>query len=134
MFLHATYDAWASRKLVDPHPKVAAHLGALGLRPGDGVANIGIAPWNNTGSSFEAFWAYMAQVQVVAEIPTGGDFLCADEPTTERIYASLAQLGARAAVTLAMPSRWCAAGWQKVEGTDYYVRLLDQRHPNGKTW
>lgn len=128
--LHAVSDAWDSRHEIDPHPRVAANLSGLGLRPGDGVANIGIDPRENTGSSFEAFWAYMAQLQIVAEIPAGGDFLCSDELTRKRVYAELARVGARAVVTLAMPTRLCAEGWEKVEGTDYYVRLLDQTSPS----
>ena len=128
--LHAVADAWESRNVTNAHPEVAARLRALGLRPGDRVANIGIERGEKLGSSFEAFWAYLAQVQIVAEIPDGRDFLCADKRTAERVYADLAQVGARAAVTMAMPSRWCSAGWRKVEGTAYYVRLLDRTNPN----
>jgi hypothetical protein len=122
--LHAVSDAWESRHGGSPHPLVAAHLRNLGIQPEARVANIGRGT-GERGSSFEAFWAYLAQVQIAAEIPDGRDFLCADDPTAARVYSSLARLGVRAVVTMAMPSRWCAQGWSQVEGTEYYVKLLD---------
>jgi hypothetical protein len=128
--LHAAADAWESRHDIDPHPEVAAQLRSIGLRPGDRVANIGIDQGENSGSSFEGFWAYLAQVQIIAEIPEGRDFLCVDERRAKRAYAELARVGARVAVTMAMPSRWCAVGWQKVAGTNYYMRLLDGTYRN----
>jgi hypothetical protein len=128
--LHAGADAWESRHALDPHPKIAAQLRSLGIRPGDQVANIGIEQGDNAGSSFQGFWAFLAQVQIIAEIPDGRDFLCADQPTVQRAYAELARVGARAAVTMAMPSRWCSVGWQQVAGTNYYTRLLDHAEPD----
>jgi 4-amino-4-deoxy-L-arabinose transferase-like glycosyltransferase len=122
--LRAAADAWESRRDTSPHPQIAAHLHSIGIQPGDRVANIGIDRDERSGSSFDAFWAYLARVQIVAEIPNGQEFLCADEAIAKRVYSQLAQVGARAVVTMAMPSRWCSAGWQNVQGTKYYVRLL----------
>jgi hypothetical protein len=118
-------DAWKLDGESDPHPRIAAFLAGLGVNPGDRVVNIGIERGNNTGSSFEAFWAHLAGVQIVADMPEGRDFLCAPGSTTERLYTEFVRLGARAVVTEAMPSRWCASRWRNVEGTDYHVRLLE---------
>jgi hypothetical protein len=119
-------DAWKLRGQPDIHPRIAAFLSSLGVNPRDRVVNIGIERQENTGSSSEAFWAHLAVVQIVADMPDGRDFLCAPESTTEPLYTEFARLGARVAVTKAMPSRWCASGWRNVEGTDYYVRLLER--------
>jgi hypothetical protein len=126
--LRTVRDAWESRSDSSPHAEVARYLGQLGIRPGLRVADIGSGPRANEKSSFDAFWAYLAQVQIIAEIPDGPRFLCADPPTLERAYAHLARLGARVVVTAAMPSPWCSRGWDHVPGTEYYVRRLFPAH------
>ena len=65
-------DLWKLRGDLDVHPRVAGTLSALGIRRGDGVVNLGISPETETGSSFLAFWAHMAGVQIVAEMLDGG--------------------------------------------------------------
>jgi hypothetical protein len=117
-------EAWKVHDQPDPQPRIARLLGKLGLHHGDRVISVGIKGGSITGSSFDAFWAYLAGVQIVAEVPEGRDFLCAPRPTAERWYRTFARLGARAVVSGAMP-RWCAADWLHVEGTDYYVRPLE---------
>jgi hypothetical protein len=73
----------------------------------------------------QGYWAYLAGVQIVAEMPRGRNFLCADDEAAAGIYRQLARLGARAAVTRAVPNRWCPSAWHQVEGTRYSVRLLE---------
>jgi hypothetical protein len=109
----------------NPHPRIATFLSSLGVRGGDRVVHVGVERGTNPGSSFDAFWAYLAGVHIVAEVPEGKDFLCAPRWATERLYTEFAHLGARAVVASTMPSRWCASGWRKIQDTDYYVRLLD---------
>jgi hypothetical protein len=116
--------AWESRDERDPYPKVAAGLRALGVQPGDRVVNIGLGLADEPASSLQGYWAYLAGVQIVAEMPKGRDFLCADERTAAGIYRQFARLGARAAVTRAVPNRWCASAWREIDGTGYSVRLL----------
>jgi hypothetical protein len=117
--------AWGSRHERDPYPKVAAQLRALGVEPGDRVVNIGQDPADELGSALQGYWAYLAGVQIVAEMPKGRNFLCADDEAAAGIYRQLARLGARAAVTRAVPNRWCPSAWHQVEGTRYSVRLLE---------
>ena len=121
----AVRDAKKLAGMPNPHATVASFLSSLGVKAGDRVVHIAVRSGSSTATSFEAFWAYLAGVQIVAEVPDGRDFLCAPRWATGRLYAEFTRLGARAAVAGTMPSRWCAAGWQHVPGTDYYVRLLE---------
>jgi hypothetical protein len=125
--LQVEQSAVGNRRQRDHHPLIAASLSKHGVRPGDRVVSIGITSKDDRGSSFEGFWARLAGVQIVADMPTGSDFLCAPESETRRLYADFARLGARALVTAVMPSRWCASGWYRVAGTDYYIRPLESR-------
>jgi hypothetical protein len=118
-------EAWESRHERDPYPKIAARLRALGVEPGARVVNIGQDPSDESGSALQGFWAYLAGVQIVAEMPTGQNFLCADDEAAADIYRQLTRLGVRAAVTRAVPNRWCPSAWHRVEGTRYSVRLLE---------
>ena len=117
-------DVWGRRDDPNPHPTVATTLHRLGIAPGDWVANVGRVRGDNFGSSFEAYWAYLADVRIVAEIPEQRHLLCRDEAFTEAVMAQIAALGARAIVTRAIPVAACTAGWQAIPGTDFYVRLL----------
>jgi hypothetical protein len=123
--IHAPSAVWQSRHERDPYPRVAARLRALGVEPGARVVNIGLGPGDEAGSPLHGYWAYLAGVQIMADMPKGQDFLCADEATAASIYRQLTRLGARAAVTRAVPSRWCASAWREIEGTGYSVRLLE---------
>jgi hypothetical protein len=123
--VHTAAAAWRSLHERDPYPRIAARLRALGVEPGARVVNIGVEPDDIAGSSFEGYWAYLAGVQIVAEIPNGRDFLCADESTAASVYRKLAKLGARAAVTRAVPSGLCGSAWREIEETEYSVRLLE---------
>jgi hypothetical protein len=117
--------AWESRDDRDPNPRIAARLRALGVEPGDRVVNIGLGPAEDAASSLEGYWAYLAGVHIVADMPKGRDFLCADDAAAASVYRQFTRLGARAAVTRAVPNRWCPSAWHQVEGTSYSVRLLN---------
>jgi hypothetical protein len=103
------------------HWQVAKALSRLGVQPGDKVANI--------GHSYVAFWARLAQVQIVAEIPKfprGSEhyFWAADPSVKSQIIETFKSTGAKAIVTDSVPAYASRAGWQKVESTDYYVFVL----------
>jgi hypothetical protein len=98
------------------------------LHPGDAVAVIGY------GS--EAYWAHLAGLQVVAEIPArvfsnethpALDFWEAGHETQRNSLMILEQTGAKAVVAGsqfsllgAVPSA-VPAPWKKIDGTDAYV-------------
>src|SRR5262249_19740026 len=121
---HAGSDAYESRDRPNLHDLVAAGLRKQGLRAGDRVVNIGIERLQNRGSAFEGYWAYLDDLQIVAEMPEGGDLLCADRRARAPVYAAFASLGAVAAVTRAVPGPSCARGWQQIADTNFYIRLL----------
>lgn len=114
--LEAVSDAWGERNQPNEQAIVAARLNQLGVKPGERVAN--------AGRSFHAYWAHLAGVQIVAELPDGHALLCADSNTAARVFTALASVGARALVTRAIPVPACIAGWQRIAGTDEYVRLV----------
>jgi hypothetical protein len=117
--------AWESRDDRDPNARIAARLRALGVEPGDRVVNVALEPAEEAATSLHGYWAYLAGVHIVADMPQGRDFLCAHDAAAASVYREFTRLGARAAVTKAVPNRWCPSEWRQVEGTSYSVRLLD---------
>ncbi|HEV2705902.1 MAG TPA: hypothetical protein VGV59_08250, partial [Pyrinomonadaceae bacterium] len=108
------------------HWEVSEALRRMGLREGDEVASVGYA--------FDALWARLARVRIVAEITTGsleaptGDverFWSSETRLREQVYELLAANGARVVVAHRMPPGASLVGWQRIEGTSYYVYLLD---------
>ena len=97
---------------------IASELDVLGIKPGDKVAFVGY--------SFDAFWARLARVQIVAETQDAGAFWMADEATRAQVIQAFASTDAMAIV--AEPSLWniSAEGWQPIAQTGYLVYFLDQ--------
>ena len=107
---------------------IAAFLLNNGLRPGDGVALIG----NGT----EAYWAHLAQLRLVAEIPAGiasrpghpaMDFWESRPEQQQRALGILGQTGAKAVIAGSQHSiegsvpSIVPAPWKKIDGTGAYV-------------
>jgi hypothetical protein len=107
---------------------IAVSLLSSGLHPGDRVALIG----NGTG----AYWAHLAQLRIVAEIPTGGasragrpalDFWESGPESQQKSLAILRQTGAR--VVISGPQSDTDVGlpaivpspWRKIARTGAYV-------------
>lgn len=115
----------ATRQLVageDPSTheqwQVAEGLREVGMVPGEKVAFI--------GNSFRAFWANLAGLRIVAEIPTRdmGSFWEADLPRRYEVIGTFARTGAKAIVVEKPPTGADLSGWQEIRNTDYYVYLL----------
>lgn len=96
--------------------QVAEGLRGRNIQPGDQVAFIGI--------SYEAYWARLAQVRIIAEAPEPDKFWAADDSTKNQAILTFEKAGARAIVTRTLPVNITNDGWRKIEDTDYYVYLL----------
>jgi hypothetical protein len=95
---------------------VAQELRALGAQPGDGVGVVGFG--------YDAYWARLAGVQVVAEVPpeAAAAFFASDAATRAEALRRFRGAGARAVVSDRAPAG--AAGWRPVPGTPYAVLWL----------
>jgi hypothetical protein len=93
---------------------VADGLRDMGIPPGTQVASI--------GSGLEAYWAHLAQVRIIAEIPEkGASFLAVDPLRRRAVLNKFLKLGAKAVVTKNAEVAHSTEGWQQVGQTQYYV-------------
>jgi hypothetical protein len=92
---------------------VAQGLQRMGIPPGSGVGFIGIG--------FDDYWAHLAGVHIVAEIPDWGmaRFWDADPETKSKIMSQFAASGAACVVTKSVPPEAAAQGWKQIDGTAY---------------
>jgi hypothetical protein len=99
--------------------RVACELQQLGLRAGDKVAVLG-----HTNAA--DYWARLAQVQVVADLPEQevGSYWNSSPEARSRVVASLQRTGAKFAVTNFRPPASQLAGWLGLGGTGYYALPL----------
>jgi hypothetical protein len=101
---------------------VATQLGELGLRQGDHVAYI--------GRSFSAaFWARLARVQIIAEVPQdeAPAFWGASDASRERVLDAFRAAGARAVLTASTAPP--PPPWTRVGSTSTYYRRLEPPGP-----
>lgn len=100
------------------HWRIANALHEMGVEEGDKVAFIG---W-----SFNAYWARVARVRIVAEIPVDGvlPFLAADAATKAKVMEALAGIGAKAVLTDRMPEPLTPQGWTRIGDTNRCCYLL----------
>jgi hypothetical protein len=116
-----TWDARASNRSW----QVANCLQQAGLQEGDRVITI--------GSGYNTYWAHLAKLKVVAEIPTGetdafwgGSFAVQSE-----VFSIATQLGAKAIVTYNIPNGTLRESWKKIRDTGFYFYPLPQREKTG---
>lgn len=103
--------------------EVAEGLRQIGVQPGGKVAVI--------GSGWNAYWARLARVRIVAEIPRGSvrDFWAADEEVRQAIMSSLADVGVEVVVvsprarprSVSASTALGAMGWRRIGQTGYYA-------------
>jgi hypothetical protein len=98
--------------------KVAASLWQLGVEPGDQVGVIGYA--------FDSYWARLARVKIVAEMFEwqAGDMWW-DPARQQEVVQAFATTGVRAIVAEYVPASASLPGWRQVEGSAYYIYLLE---------
>ena len=100
------------------HWQVADGLQRMGVRPGDKVAYIG------RGFTFFAFWARLARIQIITDLPARDDFWKAHSSLRNRVIEAFAKTGAKIIVADEVP-RWATAeGWQRIGETSHYVYFL----------
>jgi len=103
-----------------PHVQyeVAEGLKSIGVEPGDKVASI--------GTSFKAYWARLAGVKIVAEIPSKevANFWAADDSIKSQVIKTFATTGARVVVANKVPGIVSKGEWQRMGHTSYHVRIL----------
>ena len=112
-FLQSGYTNW----------KVAKYLHDAGLRAGDPVGSVG---W-----TYSAYWARMARVRVVAEIPEDEfreesrmAFWSSDTANRTVVMRLFRDVGAKAVVATDIPVGSAPANWQHIGDTDYYVYVF----------
>ena len=100
--------------------EVAQELHRLGIRPGDRVAIVGYG--------FDAFWARLAGVRIVAELleTDAGGFWTNEAGVQTRVIQAFAGTGARAIVAEYAPLEAELPNWHRVGNTSFYLYLLDE--------
>jgi hypothetical protein len=98
--------------------QIADALSALGVKPGDRIATV--------GNSFDAYWAHLAGVRIVAQAPDKDEFWKADQKQQDELVEQLRSVGAKALVARSEgePAR---PGWQELPsrvGEPYRLLLL----------
>lgn len=106
--------------VVHPQWYVAEKLTALGLSSGETVGYIG---YNFNGLA--AFWAHLAGVRIVAEIPSGQDsfFWQGTQELQEKVITTFRSTGIRAIVAESLP-KTSPPGWQRLGVDGYGVLFL----------
>jgi hypothetical protein len=98
--------------------QVAKGLENLGIRPGDKVAFI--------GDSLYEYWARLARVRIVADIPgrNVAIFWNMDDMVRSRAIEAVAKTGAKFIVTKKIGIYPSIKSWQRIANTDYYAHAL----------
>jgi len=94
---------------------VAQQLHAMGIPSGTDVGYI--------GTGLGAYWAHLAGVRIVVEIPDIEQprFVAADAVRRQRVLALFSSVGARAVVIGNADAVNPADGWRQIPGTHYFI-------------
>ena len=118
------------------HWKIARGIEQLDIHSGDEIAILGSY---RVGHAY--YWARLARLKIVAEIPSIRNFWRSEPETRSDIYQTLEQVGAKALVMAGdnpsddqPASGWQAIsqpellsqGWQEIGDTGYYIHFLVQ--------
>jgi 4-amino-4-deoxy-L-arabinose transferase-like glycosyltransferase len=97
---------------------VAEFLHRIGVQPGDKVASV--------GRTFDANWAHLTQVQIVAEIPhrDENDFWAASDAVRSQALSAFGKTGAKLIVADRAPGIASTLGWERIGHTGHYVYVL----------
>jgi len=80
------------------------------------------------GYGFDAYWARLARVRIVAELlgTQAGLFWTGDAATQAQVIDAFAASGAQAIVAEDAPSYAVLPHWRRVGDTNYFIYLLDE--------
>ena len=99
----------------EPQQQAAADLQAMGLRKGDRVAIV--------GEGFEAYYAQIAGLKIVAQLPGEEEFRSLDPSALESVTAHLRALRVTALIAKERPLHAAPADWRAVAGSSGYSVL-----------
>ncbi|HXJ05757.1 MAG TPA: hypothetical protein VNH65_11690 [Candidatus Acidoferrum sp.] len=107
-----------------PSLEIAQSMAREGIRPGDRVACIGDSPGDH-------YWAHLAGVTIVAEVPAEGlpSFLASGTDLRAQTLSALSGTGAKAIIAKDLPASILRDGWKQLGNTNYSVWLV----PRGRT-
>ena len=100
------------------HYQVTEGLNRMGIGSGDKVASL--------GTSFDAYWARLARVKIVAEIPSRhvANFWAADNSIKSQVINTFATTGAKVIVAKNVPSVVSTREWKRIGNTGYHAYIL----------
>jgi len=109
-------------RAVSPEPftdwQVAEGLERRGVEPGDKIASMGY--------SLNAYWAHLAGVRIVAEIPMGAasEYWSCSPRIKSEILGDFAAVGAKAVVTDQGPPNGSNDNWARIGQTGHFVHII----------
>jgi hypothetical protein len=95
--------------------QVAADLQAMGLQRGDRMAIV--------GEGFEAYYAQIAGLKIVAQLPGEEEFRSLDLSELQSVTARLSALGVKALIAKERPLHAAPADWRALAGSSGYSAL-----------
>jgi len=103
--------------------RIAEDLRQFGIEPGERVVTI--------GSAYHAYWAHLAKLKVIAEIPSSDveSFWAAGPQTQAQLYSICSHIGAKAIIAPEMPSGPSPATWQRIGSSGFYVHVISEPQP-----
>ncbi len=101
--------------------EVAAELHRLGVGPGKVVGVI--------GDGFDSFWARLAKVKIVAEMPgrDAGSFWRGDAELKRRVLDTFREIGVHAIVGEYLPADADTEGWHRVGNSDFFIYIFESQ-------
>jgi len=95
--------------------EVARELHDRGVSPGSTVGYI--------GTGLDAYWAHLAQVRIVAEIPESSvaNFMQADREKKGQLMGKFGELGVKAVLTKYPNVAASMEGWSRIAGSHYFL-------------
>lgn len=115
-----------SQPLEHVHWQIASVVQSLGIQPGDKVA---VFADEYEGINPHVFWARLARVKIVAEIPDGNSFWDKPDFVRSEVLKTISKTGAKIILHLPKsknPDYLPTDGWVKISNTGYYAHLLQE--------